>query len=182
MPDVHKWHYAVLPVSGCPASGGIIMDSPTISGNRLRASVDANVNSSLVNSRWTIASGSDFDGEVEWFIPSAGNPNLDNPASEAGGWIVALEARYLDDDDNRLRIYIQGHNTTYVEQAYVDGSLTQTAVGTVQTSGGFRITRSGNNWQAYYKNTGGSWSQIAGTSPIGKGEAEFRLYVQKLYQ
>jgi hypothetical protein len=57
-------------------------------------------------------------------ITIRGNPYVENPSVSASGWILALEAREIDDDDNRLRMYIQGHNTRYVEQAYKNGVRT----------------------------------------------------------
>jgi hypothetical protein len=105
-PDPHKWYYDMNSTPIVTTEG------------RLRARVDNDINTSLVNTRWYVNAGSDFDVEVGWELPSERNPNVENPSVSASGWILALEAREIDNDDNRLRMYIQGHNTRYVEQAY----------------------------------------------------------------
>ena len=139
IPNVHRW----LRIEG--ASG-----TPFISGGDfLTMRVNNNNDVALLQHRMSILSGSDFDVHVNWDI----SPSADNGI---GGWGIFFEARYINDDDNRLRIYQRGNDTTYIEQAYIDGVLTQTAVGNSQPSGSFRINRVGKKWQSYYKNTGGS--------------------------
>ncbi len=161
IPNVHRWERL-------EGAGG----SPCISGGDfLTCKVNFGNTTALLQHRMTLLSGSDFDVQVDWDV----SPSADNGI---GGWGVFLEARHLDDDNNRLRIYQRGNDTTYIEQAYIGGVLTQTAVGNAQPSGSFRITRFGNKWQSYYKNTGGTWSQMASSSNIGFDEAEIRIYLQ----
>ena len=160
-PNVHRW----VKLEG--AAG-----TPAISGSdNLTVKVNFTKNTSLLQHRATIISGGDFDVQVDWDISPSANNGI-------GGWGVFLEARYIGDDDNRLRIYQSGANTTYIEQSYIDGSLTQTAVSNNAPSGAFRITRIGKTWQGYYKNLSLNWSQVGESNDIGRDAVEFRIYLQ----
>ena len=80
----------------------------------------------------TVLSGSDFGVQVDWDITPSANNGI-------AGWGVFLETRYLSDNNNRLRIYQNGADTTYIEQIYKLGVLNQVAVSNNTVTGKFRI-------------------------------------------
>jgi hypothetical protein len=63
-PNVHRWYYDMN------------NNAPIVSGGKMTASVSSSANVSLVNTRWYVNAGSDFDVEVGWELPSERNPLL----------------------------------------------------------------------------------------------------------
>ena len=160
-PNVHRWDK----LAGSN-------DTPTVvESNNLLVSVDNSDSTSLLQHRMTILSGSDFGVQVDWDITPSANNGI-------AGWGVFLEARYPSDNNNRLRIYQSGADTTYITQAYKAGVLDNyVAVANNTPTGKFRIIRTGENWRAYYWN-GVTFSQMSTGSNIGKDDVELRIYLQ----
>jgi hypothetical protein len=153
LPNVHRWDTST--------------DSPVIGGNMLVAELNNTVNLRLINSRFFLIG--DFDIQVDYDLYLGADIGISS-------WLAALEVRYIEDDLNRLRVYIRGEDTYYIMQSWDEGLLTQINFATTDTNGKLRISRVGSDWQGYYWN--GVWATIGGTQPIGTKKVEVRIYAQ----
>jgi hypothetical protein len=155
VPDVQRW----------TTVGNMI-----VSGEELIIHVDDTTNLSKATTRWLIPTNENFDVQTDWRELSI---------VSGSGWNVGFEVLQFTAGSRGTRVYKRAHTTTITEEMVSGGVvIDSTNVSAPITSGGFRITRVGDDWQSYYWN-GSTWVAIGGPYTVQTfEEVDVSLYVQ----
>ena len=143
-----------------------------VSGGELIAWVDSITNVSKATTRWLMPALENFDVRTDWREISGAENN-------ESGWNIGLEVLGIN-ETRGIRIYRRPNAGWYTEQMVSGGTVIANVSSPpiAATSGSFRITRTGQDWDSYYLSGGSAWVSLGGPYTVQIFEpANVRIYV-----